>query len=118
MSFQSIAGFLLTRNWRDTERGIELEFWFATDLGPVCALISEQRSLFFLSENELEPAKDLLRAERGVEFKPVELQDFAMNGVHAVYFRSHRTLRRAADLLRERGLEPLESDVAMRLAGP
>lgn len=111
MPLQTIHGFLLTRNWRDTASGIELEFWFATDAGPVCALHQEQRSLFFLTQSELGLAKDLLRAERGLEFKSVELRDFSMAGVEAVYFRSHRQQRRAADLLRHHGLDPLESDI-------
>ncbi|WP_431768705.1 hypothetical protein, partial [Serratia marcescens] len=27
-------GFLLTRHWRDTPAGTEVEFWLATDAGP------------------------------------------------------------------------------------
>jgi len=106
-----VKGFLLTRNWRDGERGIDLEFWFATDSGPVCALVQNQKSLFFLPQSDLESAKKLLRSERGLEFKPVELKDFSMGAVEAVYFRKHRQLRRAADLLRQHGLHPLESDI-------
>lgn len=111
MSIQTIEGFLLTRNWRDNERGIELEFWFATDSGPLCVLLNDERSVFFLAESSVAQAKDLLRGERGVEFKPVQLRDFGMDAVQAVYFRSHRALRRAADRLREQGQDPLESDV-------
>ncbi len=29
------AGFLLTRHWRDTPSGTEVEFWLATDNGPL-----------------------------------------------------------------------------------
>ena len=112
MSIETIQGFLLTRNWRDTDRGIELEFWFSTDSGPICALVPEQRSLFFLREGQVEPAKALLRAERGIEFKDVALKSFDMCAVQGVYFKRQRTLRRAADLLRAQGLEPLESDLS------
>jgi DNA polymerase II len=112
LPLQSIQGFLLTRNWRDTAGGIELEFWFATDKGPICALIPDQRSVFFLRESQCESAANLLRAERGVEFKVVALRDFSMEAVKAVYFSRHRSMRRAADLLRAQGLEPLESDVS------
>ena len=111
MSLQTIEGFLLTRNWRDGDRGIDLEFWFATESGPICVLVQEQRSLFFLTTSEVEQAKDLLRSERGVEFKSVELKDFSLAPVLAVYFSRHQQLRRAADLLREHGLNPLESDI-------
>lgn len=111
LPFQTIPGFLLTRNWRDADEGVELEFWFTTDEGPICTLVQNQRSLFFLDEHSVNQAMDLLRAERGVEFKSVALQNFAMSNVQAVYFRSHRQLRRAADLLRAHGLNPLESDI-------
>jgi DNA polymerase-2 len=108
---QTIEGFLLTRNWRDGDRGIDLEYWFATERGPICVLVQEQRSLFFLTQSEVEQAKSLLRSERGVEFKPVELKDFSLAAVEAVYFRRHQQLRRSADLLRQHGLNPLESDI-------
>ncbi|MFK8047410.1 MAG: DNA polymerase II [Halioglobus sp.] len=111
MSSQTIEGFLLTRNWRDGDRGIDLEFWFSTENGPICVLVQQQRSLFFLTTSEVEQAKDLLRSERGVEFKSVELKDFSLAPVFAVYFSRHQQLRRAADLLREHGLNPLESDI-------
>ena len=111
LPFQTIPGFLLTRNWRDADDGVELEFWFTTGEGPICVLVQNQRSLFFLDELSVNQAMDLLRAERGVEFKSVSLQNFSMSSVQAVYFRSHRQLRRAADLLRAHGLNPLESDI-------
>jgi DNA polymerase-2 len=39
LTAQTFDGFLLTRNWRDTPDGIELEFWFSTGQGPLCALV-------------------------------------------------------------------------------
>jgi len=111
LPLQTIEGFLLTRNWRDTDRGIELEFWFSTDEGPLCVLAQEQRNLFFVPLPELDQARMLLRSERGVEFKTVELRDFAMAEVQAAYFSSQRQLRRAADTLRAGGLDPLEADI-------
>lgn len=111
MPLQTIEGFILTRNWRDGDRGIDLEFWFATPSGPICALVQEQHSLFFLTQSEVKQAKNLLRSQRGVEFKSVELKDFSLAPVQAVYFSRHQQLRRAADLLRQHGLNPLESDI-------
>lgn len=111
MAIHTYTGFILTRNWRDTQAGIELEFWFSTDVGPVCALVRGERSAFFLSEPEAAPARELLQRQNGVEFKPLELRDFQLQPVVAVYFNSHRQARRAADLLRENGLDPLESDI-------
>lgn len=111
MALHTYTGFILTRNWRDTQAGIELEFWFSTDEGPLCALVRGERSAFFLSGSDAAAARKLLQRQSGVEFKPLELRDFQLREVVAVYFHSHRQARRAADILRENGLDPLESDI-------
>ncbi len=111
MTAQTFEGFLLTRNWRDSTAGVELEFWFSTDRGPVCALITGQRSVFFLAASDSLRAQQLLMGTSGVEFKPVKLKNFALQPVVAVYFREHRQARRSADVLRAAGLDPLEADI-------
>lgn len=111
LGLHTYKGFILTRNWRDTQAGIELEFWFSTDDGPLCALVRGERSAFFLSESQLPRARELLIRQSGIEFKPVQLRDFHLEAVAAVYFNSHRQARRSADLLRDNGLNPLEADI-------
>ena len=111
MTAQTFEGFLLTRNWRDSPGGVELEFWFATDTGPVCALIRGEHSVFFLEQEQLASAQALLAGERGIEFKPVELRSFGLRPVVGLYFTAYRRARRAADTLRANGLEPLEADI-------
>jgi len=111
MTAQSFNGFLLTRNWRDAPGGIELEFWFASAQGPLCALVRGERSVFFLRESELARARPLLDAEPGIECKPVPLRSFELQPVVAVYSRAYREARRLADALRQLGLDPLEADI-------
>jgi DNA polymerase-2 len=111
LALHTYNGFILTRNWRDTQAGIELEFWLSTDQGPICALVRGERSAFFLGESEAPRARELLLRQRGVEFKSVQLRDFQLQPAVALYFDSHRQARRAADLLRGNGLNPLESDI-------
>ena len=111
MTAQSFNGFLLTRNWRDTPGGVELEFWFASAQGPLCALVRGERSVFFLRQAELARARPLLDAVPGIECKPVPLRSFELHPVVAVYSRAYREARRLADALREQGLEPLEADI-------
>jgi DNA polymerase-2 len=111
LTIQTFEGFLLTRNWRDTRGGVELEYWFATDEGPLCALVRGERCVFFLEQHQLDRALDLLGAEPGVEVKPVELRSFALVPVAAVYCPSYRQARRLADALRGLGLDPLEADI-------
>jgi len=111
LTVQTHKGFLLTRNWRDTRHGVELEFWFSTEQGPLCALVRGEHSVFFLAEDELDQAQKLLAAEPAVEIKPVNLRNFSMAPVAGLYFNSYRLARRWADELRNRGLEPLEADI-------
>ncbi len=111
MTAQTFKGFLLTRNWRDTRDGVELEFWFSTEQGPLCVLVRQERSVFFLAAQELGAARDILGSEPGVEIKSVNLRNFAMASAVGVYFRSYRQARRWADKLRARGLDPLEADI-------
>ena len=111
MTTQTLEGFLLTRNWRDASGGLELEFWFATEQGPVQVLVRGERSVFFLEANQIQRARALLAHEPGLEIKEVALRDFRLNQVNGVYLPSYRQARRAADLLREQGLEPLEADI-------
>ncbi len=111
MALHTYKGFILTRNWRDTQAGIELEFWFSTDEGPVCAVIRGERSTFFVSAEEAPRAREILLRQSGVEFQHLELRDFQLQPVIGIYFQSHRQARRAADLLRDNGLNPLEADI-------
>jgi len=104
-------GFLLTRQWRDTAAGVELELWFATASGSLQVLIGGERSVFFISSSEAQLHRGLLALQAGVEVTPVALLDFRLQPVVAVYSRSHRQARQLADQLRERGAEPLEADI-------
>ncbi|TXS88998.1 DNA polymerase II [Parahaliea maris] len=103
-------GFLLTRDWGDTPRGLELEFWLATTGGPRRLLIRGERSVFFLEAEEAERARALLGGE-GVECRPLALRSFRMAAVVGVYCTAYRTARVLADQLREAGFDPLEADI-------
>ena len=41
-------GFVLTRHWRDTPSGIEVDFWLATDDGPQQVRLPYQTSTAFI----------------------------------------------------------------------
>lgn len=111
MTAQTLEGFLLTRHWRDTPAGIELEFWFTTAQGPLRVLVHGERSVFFLAESELPAARELLRGRADVEIKPVSLRNFSMQPVAGLYFRQQRQAREVADRLRAAGFDPLEADI-------
>ncbi|MGH1471053.1 MAG: DNA polymerase II [Cellvibrionaceae bacterium] len=52
--------FLLTRQWRDTVNGITLDFWFASENGPVNVEITGQEAVFFIRKSESQEIVRLL----------------------------------------------------------
>ena len=104
-------GFILTRQWRDTRQGIELEFWLATNEGAFQIRVPHQQAVFFIPEELFEQAQQLLSRFNGWSCKSVALRDFSMRHVIGFYFDQQRTLRAARDYLFEQGLNPLESDI-------
>jgi uncharacterized ferritin-like protein (DUF455 family) len=50
------AGFLLTRHWRDTDAGVELDFWLATEDGPRRVRVPGQQAVAFIPAEQREAA--------------------------------------------------------------
>ncbi|MFV0476862.1 MAG: DNA polymerase II [Parahaliea sp.] len=105
------TGVLLTRDWRDTEQGLVLEFWFATADGPLRVVVDGERSVFFLSEEDASIAMHMLTGQQGIELRPLRLRNFAMESVLGLYCDGYRQSRQIAGRLQAAGLEPLESDI-------
>ncbi len=97
----SITGYLLTRGWRDTPRGVELTFWGASDTGPVRLVIEEQESVCFV--NRSQP----LSLSTNTRREPRELKLLGGDAVDALYFRQQRDMK----ALRDSGVTLAESDV-------
>lgn len=104
-------GFLLTRHWRDTEAGTEVEFWIATDDGPRCVRLPPQTSVAFIPAEWQEAAQTVLRAERGCELRPLALRDFRHRPVVGLYCRHYRQLLKLEKRLRDHGIDVYEADV-------
>ncbi len=105
------TGFIVTRNWRDTDQGVELELWLSTQCGPRCLQVPRQEGVFFLPREELTRARQVLATDFNFRVGEPPLKDFLMRPVAALYFHSQRQLRQARDRLAEQGLEPLEADI-------
>ena len=92
--------FLLTREWRDTQQGIELVLWAAGESGPVRAVLRGQEAVCFIPRSQASPA--------GVRRRQVDLATLSGAPVDALYVRSQREL----EALREtRRFALYESDV-------
>jgi DNA polymerase-2 len=104
-------GFLLTRHWRDTAAGTEVDFWLATDDGPRHIRLAPQQSVAFIPVEQREQAEALLRGERWVELRPLALSDFHRRPVLGLYCRQYRQLMKLEKRLRENGIDVYEADV-------
>ncbi|WP_263143568.1 DNA polymerase II [Pseudomonas alcaligenes] len=104
-------GFVLTRQWRDTPSGTEVEFWLATDAGPRFIRLPHQPSVAFIPAEQRSEAETLLRGEPGVELRALELCDFSHRPVLGLYCRQHRQLMQLETTLRRAGIEVFEADI-------
>ena len=104
-------GFVLTRHWRDTPAGTEVSFWLATDQGPRFVRLPVQTSVMFIPEAHRKPLDWLLKGERDIELRPLELCDFHHRKVLGLYTRQHRQLMDLEKRLRAAGVDVYEGDV-------
>ncbi|OVY77150.1 DNA polymerase II [Yersinia pestis] len=108
---QPRQGFLLTRHWRDTPAGTEVEFWLATDEGPQHVRLPPQPSVAFIPAEQQQRAETVLRAERHWQLRPLALTDFHQRPVLGLYCTQHRQLIRLEKRLRESGVNVYEGDI-------
>lgn len=104
-------GFVLTRHWRDTPAGTEVEFWLATDSGPRRIRLPHQPSVAFIPAVQRQAAESVLHDEKNVELRPLALQDFEHRPVLGLYCQQHGQLMRLETALRRAGVEVFEADV-------
>ncbi|MBA1264638.1 DNA polymerase II [Stutzerimonas stutzeri] len=104
-------GFVLTRHWRDTAAGTEVEFWLATDAGPRRIRVPCQPSVAFIPAEQCEQARLLLKGERDVELRPLDLSDFHQRPVVGLYCKQQRQLMNLDKRLRQAGLDVYEADI-------
>ncbi len=111
MTARTGEGFLLTRSSRDRRGGTEIEFWLASDDGPVRLLVHGERPVCFLPAAAATRAVDILRPlGASVEVSPLALRTFAGEPVAALYTRSIADQYTAQDLLGSRGIDVFEGD--------
>jgi len=110
LNFQQ-QGFVLTRHWRDTAAGTEVDFWLATDAGPRHLRLPPQTSVAFIPAEQRELAEAVLSGENGVALRALQLHDFSHRPVLGLYCRQYRQLLALEKRLRERGVDVYEADV-------
>ena len=104
-------GFILTRNWRDTAAGSEIEYWLATDSGPLKVLLSAQTSVAFVEQRHRAAVLAQLPKGADIELRELALKSFQQQPVLGVYAKHFRQLSRLARTLQPQGISLLEADV-------
>ena len=104
-------GFVLTRHWRDTPAGTQVEFWLASDQGPRRLRVACQPSVAFIPAEQRAWAEPLLRNEKGVELRELILRDFKRRPVLGLYCRQYRQLLQLEKKLRQVGVDVYEADI-------
>ena len=104
MAAETFSCRLLSRQWRDGPRGVEITLWGVSSTGPVKVDLDAEPVMFVARTT----AHALTQTGRR---QPVELVSPCGDPVDAVYFKSQRALTAARDLLRSSGLAVFESDV-------
>jgi DNA polymerase II len=106
-----IKAFLLTRQWIDSPNGINLEFWFNSDQGPLNVIIQNQQAIFFIHQQDTVQAQHLISRFSGSLIKNLELKSFKYKQLSGVYFQSQQHLYRARDIFQKNNIQIFESDI-------
>ena len=97
-----VSAFLISREWRDADDGIEITLWAKAESGPVRVRLTRQEAVMFVPRDV--PAQSGRRASR-------PLTTMTGEPVDVLYFRSQRAMIEERERLRNEGLAVLESDV-------
>lgn len=106
-----LHGFLLTRQWRDTQERISLEFWWATDKGPVCTQINHQESVFFVKRKDSNKIQKIISGFNNVRMAEVALKNFKNQPVNAIYCKQQRTARELQTIFESESIPFWEGDI-------
>ena len=101
-------GFLLTRQWRDRDNGLELVFWIATDSGPLRVVIGDREAVCFVSRDA---DLSLSATDLSLERRPLALRNMEDQEVDGLYFKQQRLLNEARHVLGSNGIKLFESDI-------
>lgn len=99
---REIDAFLLSREWRDADDGVEVVLWARAKEGPLRVRLSRQEPVMFVERDALTHAgRRVARPLTTLEGHPVD----------ALYFRSQRALVEERERLRDAAVLTFESDV-------
>jgi DNA polymerase-2 len=106
-----VKGFILTRQWRDTTAGIEIELWLATDSYPLKLIIQQQSAIGFCRQSDQQKIIDLLGKTLPVIFKTVDLKNIYDDPVVALYCPQKSILNEVVEILSANHILIWEADI-------
>jgi DNA polymerase-2 len=105
------TGFILTRHWRDTAHGTEIDFWLATDDGPRKIRLTAQTSIAFAEAGQRSAIEALMDKSGAIELRDLQLKTFQQEPVIGVYAARYKALTALERTLREHGIRMHEADI-------
>ena len=110
-----MKGFVLSRHSQDTDKGINLTYWLATDDGPVCLQQAQQESVCFLPLSQQNHAQTLMQSmgwDSSIwRFQSLGLKTFQHESAVALYISNHKVFQQACGVLREAQISLMEQDI-------
>lgn len=110
-ALSTISGFILTRQWFDTNDGISLHYWIHTDHGIFHVHVPKQQAVCFVATADMPAVNAVLRDVIGWHSKPLPLQNFSFHSVTALYFNQQKHLYRARNRLQDAEITLHEGDI-------
>jgi len=108
-------GFLLTRHNRDSNDGLVLDYWLATDDGAVCLQVQQAQRVCFIAVKQQQLVTSILQklpyAPQHWQLKPVSLKCFSGDHALAIYVSGEAVWRDVRQRLQAQGVELMEADI-------
>lgn len=111
MTPSEFQAFILSRRWRDTPGGVEIEYWLATDAGARKVVLTGQTSVAFVKAEHRAAVEVQLPGVPGLQLRELALKTFHQDPVIGVYATQHRQLGRLARALAPQNVPLYEADI-------
>lgn len=106
--------FILTAQSIEKNKKSYVEFWLLTEQGPLKAISSSQKHLFFISQADNGSAATFLQqAHIPFSCKNLELATFEHQPIAALYFDTHSAFYKAKILLKQNDITCFEDDIRL-----
>lgn len=114
MNSNTRSGFILTRHQRPIAGSLYLEYWLATESGPVKLITPAQRDVFFIRQlDRIAAEAQLKQCKIHYAYKDLELKTFAHEPVAALYFSQPGSAYKAKQALDAASIPRYEDDIRL-----